>query len=52
MAPGVLCVGGVYLAHLGIAGALTLYYGSLAASMGNALISGKPPTAEEAPIDA
>ncbi len=43
IAPGVLCVGGVYLVHLGIAGALTLYYASLAGSMGNALVSGRPP---------
>lgn len=35
--PGVMCVGGVFFLHMGIMGAIILYYSSLAASLSNAM---------------
>jgi Cu2+-exporting ATPase len=52
--PGVICVGGVFFFHLGLAGSLIMYKLSLAASVGNAmlpLIQAKKPPFLEAPID-
>lgn len=37
VAPGVLCVGGVHFAHMGLAGAIMLYNVTLGASIANAL---------------
>jgi len=52
--PGLICVGGVFFFHLGLAGSLIMYKLSLAASVSNAmlpLIQAKTQPVLEAPID-